>query len=102
MAFAGYPLLLENRLVGVMAMFARRRLTETALQAMESIANQIALGIERKRSDEALRRSGEQLHELTAAHSPGTVGHRRQRVENSLRQQGLRGNVGAFVRKPNR
>ena len=53
-AFAGYPLIVDKRLVGVMAMFARHTLTEAALEAMESVANIIALGIERKRSEQAL------------------------------------------------
>ena len=62
-AFAGYPLLVENRLVGVMAIFARKRLTETCLQAMASVANQLALGIERKVKEEALRKSEDQLRQ---------------------------------------
>jgi len=43
-----------DRLVGVMAMFSRRSLTETALQAMKSVANKIALGIDRKRTEAKL------------------------------------------------
>lgn len=54
-SFAGYPLIVDGRLVGVMAMFARRALTGVTLEAMESVANSIALGIERKRSDEQFR-----------------------------------------------
>ncbi|MDA2911050.1 sigma 54-interacting transcriptional regulator [Nitrospiraceae bacterium AH_259_D15_M11_P09] len=50
-AFAGYPLIVGDRLVGVMAMFSRMPLTETTLQAMESVANKIALGIDRKRTE---------------------------------------------------
>jgi len=46
-AFAGYPLLVEDRLVGVMAMFARQPLSEATLEAMASVANEIAVGIER-------------------------------------------------------
>jgi PAS domain S-box-containing protein len=53
-AFAGYPLIIDNNLVGVMAMFARHTLTEAALEAMESVANGIALGIERKRAEAEL------------------------------------------------
>jgi PAS domain S-box-containing protein len=53
-AFAGYPLVVEDRLVGVWAMFARHPLSEAALGAMESVANGIAAGIERKRAAEAL------------------------------------------------
>ena len=51
-AFAGYPLIVEERLIGVMAMFARRELTEATLQALASVANAIALGIERKRGEQ--------------------------------------------------
>ena len=54
-AFAGYPLLFEDRLIGVMAMFARHPLTDAVLQAMATVANGIALGIERMRSEEELR-----------------------------------------------
>ena len=49
-AFAGYPLLIEDRLVGVMAMFARQPLSEATLGAMASVADSIALGIDRKRA----------------------------------------------------
>jgi PAS domain S-box-containing protein len=54
-AFAGYPLILEDRVVGVVAMFARHTLTEASLQAMASISNNLAMGIERKRVEEQLR-----------------------------------------------
>jgi PAS domain S-box-containing protein len=56
-AFAGYPLIVEERLVGVMGMFATRPLTETALHALASVADEIALGIDRARAAEALRAS---------------------------------------------
>ncbi|HEV7892750.1 MAG TPA: PAS domain S-box protein [Pyrinomonadaceae bacterium] len=53
-AFAGYPLLVEDRLVGVLAMFSRAALPEDTLEALSSVANVIAQGIERKRAEEAL------------------------------------------------
>lgn len=53
-AFAGYPLVVDNHLVGVVAMFARHALTQAALEALESVANGIALGIERKRYEAVL------------------------------------------------
>jgi PAS domain S-box-containing protein len=56
-AFAGYPLIVEDRLVGVMGMFATRPLTETALHALASVADEIALGIDRAHAAEALRAS---------------------------------------------
>lgn len=55
-AFAGYPLLVEDRLIGVIAMFARHRLSNATLQAMAAIANGIALGIERVRIQQELTR----------------------------------------------
>jgi PAS domain S-box-containing protein len=53
-SFAGYPLLVEDRLVGVLAMFARRELPGDTLEALASIANVIAQGVERRRAEEAL------------------------------------------------
>lgn len=53
-AYAGYPLMLEDRLVGLMSLFSRAPLNEAILQEMASVANGIALCIERKRSAEAL------------------------------------------------
>jgi PAS domain S-box-containing protein len=47
-AFAGYPLVVEDRLVGVVAMFSRKPLMGMMLQAISSVANAVALGIERK------------------------------------------------------
>ena len=52
-AFAGYPLVVEGRLVGVAATFARRPLDEDALHALEAIANSVAIGIERKKTEQA-------------------------------------------------
>ncbi|MCU1263390.1 MAG: hypothetical protein JWO80_6275, partial [Bryobacterales bacterium] len=56
-AFAGYPLIVEDELVGVMALFARRALTPAVLRAMETIAHGVALSIRQKLDDEALRTS---------------------------------------------
>ena len=53
-AYAAYPLVLEDRPVGLMTLFSRVPLTEATLQEMGSVAHGIALYIERKRSAEAL------------------------------------------------
>ena len=53
-AFAGYPLEIEDRLIGVMAVFARRPLSDAVLAAMAPAAKEIAVGIERKRNEAAL------------------------------------------------
>ncbi len=57
-AFAGHPLVVEDRLIGVVALFARRPLTDATLQALASVADEMAVGIERVRTVEALRDSG--------------------------------------------
>lgn len=54
-AFAGYPLIVDEQVVGVMALFARHLLPEATLQTMGAIANEIALGIQRKQTEAALR-----------------------------------------------
>jgi len=56
-AFAGYSALLEDRVLGVLALFARRPLTDDVLKALGSVADSIALGIERKRAQTALAES---------------------------------------------
>src|SRR5499426_833309 len=63
-AFAGYPLLVEDRVVGVMAMFARHPLTEDTVEAIATVAAPVAQGIERKRAEEALRASEEKFRIL--------------------------------------
>ena len=54
-SFAGYPLMVEGRTVGVIAMFARQSLDQDAIEALESVAPVIAQGIERKRTEDTLR-----------------------------------------------
>ncbi|MGA2704299.1 MAG: PAS domain S-box protein, partial [Isosphaeraceae bacterium] len=63
-SFAGYPLVVKDRLIGVIALFARRSLTHATLQAMASVADEIALGIEQKRAEEALRDSEAKLQAI--------------------------------------
>ncbi|MDP9441445.1 MAG: EAL domain-containing protein, partial [Actinomycetota bacterium] len=54
-AFAGYPLLMEGRLLGVVAMFCRHQLAPSVLRVLEAAASELATGIDRKRAAEALR-----------------------------------------------
>ena len=41
-AFAGYPLLVDSKLVGVMAIFARREFSSSAQDAMAAVADGVA------------------------------------------------------------
>jgi PAS domain S-box-containing protein len=51
-SFAGYPLVVDDRLVGVMAMFARRPLSEAVLDALGAVSREVSLGIARKLAEE--------------------------------------------------
>ena len=66
-AFAGYPLLLGEDVVGVMAVFTRHALTDMDLQALAVVSHGLALGIQRRRSEETLRRRADELAALAAA-----------------------------------
>jgi PAS domain S-box-containing protein len=68
-AFAGYPLLVEGRLVGVLALFARQPLDDAALTTLASAADGIALGLGRKQAEEGLRRAKEAAEVASRAKS---------------------------------
>jgi PAS domain S-box-containing protein len=68
-AFAGYPLLIEDRLTGVLALFARKVLSPAVLQVLRSVAAGVALGIERKRQEAELRRAKEAAEAANRAKS---------------------------------
>jgi PAS domain S-box-containing protein len=63
-AFAGHPLVVEDRLCGVIALFARSPLTDATLDALASIADGIALAIDHKRFEQALRESEQRFREV--------------------------------------
>src|SRR5262245_36384770 len=73
-AFAGYPLIVEDRVVGVMAMFSRRPLAPACLEALASVADSIAQGVERKRTEDALRKSEAYLSEAQRLSHTGSFG----------------------------
>lgn len=54
-AFAGYPLVVEGRLVGALAVFSREPFSAEALDGLATVANQIAAGTQRKRTEERLQ-----------------------------------------------
>jgi signal transduction histidine kinase len=64
-AFAGYPLMVGDELVGVLAMFSRAPLSDEDFQALATVANTMALGIERRRTEEELQARAEELTRLT-------------------------------------
>ncbi|MBC7965321.1 MAG: PAS domain S-box protein, partial [Fuerstia sp.] len=54
-AFAGHPLIVQDRVVGVMAVFSRLPLSDATLSALASVADSIAVGVERARSEARLQ-----------------------------------------------
>jgi signal transduction histidine kinase len=66
-AFAGYPLLVDDRVVGVIATFARVPIGAETLGTIGSIAGIVAQGIERQRSEKELRRAIKANHEAVLA-----------------------------------
>ena len=55
-SFAGYPLLVDGALIGVFAMFARAPLSTDTLSVLGSVADAIAQGIVRRRTELELER----------------------------------------------
>ena len=54
-AFAGYPLIVDGRVVGVLAMFSRVVIPDTSLELLGAVAGEIALGIVRKKAEDSTR-----------------------------------------------
>ena len=63
-SFAGYPLIVEERLVGVMAVFTRKVLPEATITTLAAIADSLALGIQGKWAEAILRESEERFRQL--------------------------------------
>jgi len=60
-AFAGYPLIVGERLIGVMALFSTRALEEDSLEVLSATAESVAQGAERRRAELGLAERAEQL-----------------------------------------
>ena len=67
-AFAGYPLLLEDKLIGVMAVFSRQSLSNAWHTGLLAVANSIATGIERKRLDQEAAANHEEIKGYSGQH----------------------------------
>ncbi|HWW83385.1 MAG TPA: PAS domain S-box protein, partial [Vicinamibacterales bacterium] len=65
-AFAGYPLMIGEQVVGVIALFARHKLAEPVLTTLGSIADHLALGTRRHHAEEGQRIQARQLERTEA------------------------------------
>jgi PAS domain S-box-containing protein len=60
-AFAGYPLIVEDQLMGVAALFARHPLSDETLLMLAAVAETLANGIKRKQAEERLEKAYQDL-----------------------------------------
>ena len=63
-SFAGYPLSVDGRVVGVAALFARQPLRGAVLDALASVADSIALAVDRAQHEVAVRQSEDRFRLL--------------------------------------
>ena len=68
-AFAGHPLMVQGRVLGVFALFARQALSAATLETLASAANSLAIGLERLRNLDELRRARAAAEEASQAKS---------------------------------
>lgn len=66
-AFAGYPLIVEDRLVGVLALFSRNTLEDDTLDTLATIVDIIAQVIERKRAETTLQENEQRLSSIISS-----------------------------------
>ena len=72
-SFAGYPLSVGDRTIGVLAMFSRKQLTPDTTETLASGADLIAQGIERKRAQEALQITQSELARVSRLTTMGEL-----------------------------
>lgn len=94
-AFAGYPLMVEGQILGVVALFARHPLAPSTLDSLAFVAQEIALGIKRKQTELALRHSEIQLREK-AEQITQTL-HKLQQTQTQLVQSEKMSSLGQLV-----
>jgi signal transduction histidine kinase len=65
-SFAGFPLVVEGRNFGVLALFGKDPFPNETLQTIESVSYGLATAIARKQAEEALRQNQHELHRYQA------------------------------------
>ena len=68
-SFGGYPLVVQDHLVGVIVSFGRKPFSADEFKALAQAANRISLGIQRRQMEEELQAAKEKAEEATAAKS---------------------------------
>jgi PAS domain S-box-containing protein len=70
-SFAGYPLIVQDRVAGVLAMFARQSLSDSTLKTLAGVADALAVGIGRQHAEEARRETEERFTKIFRANPVG-------------------------------
>ncbi len=73
-AFAGYPLLRGQEVVGVMALFAKHPLTEFTLKSLEMVADRITTAVEFQRATEVNQKLANFNEQILASAGEGIFG----------------------------
>ncbi len=73
-AFAGYPLLRNQKVVGVMAIFSRHKLTSFTLKSLGMVADRITTAIEREIAQEAHLKSARHCEQILVSAGEGIYG----------------------------
>lgn len=60
-AFAGYPLVVENKIIGVVAVFSKNQISQNAFNVMGGSARMISLGIKRRFAENELKKLNSDL-----------------------------------------
>ncbi|MBV6623841.1 MAG: GAF domain-containing protein [Rivularia sp. (in: Bacteria)] len=63
-AFAGYPLIADSQLMGVMAMFSKKPMSQNTLEVLGNIAKEIAITVKRKNIEAALQQQEQQYRSI--------------------------------------
>ncbi|GAA4456897.1 hypothetical protein GCM10023156_32910 [Novipirellula rosea] len=64
-AFAGYPLIVSDHVIGVLALFGPQPLKVNTLESLASIADTVAVFVERKRAEDELQQSHQLISKLS-------------------------------------
>ena len=68
-SFGGYPLVVQDRLVGVVVVFGKRPFVPEEFAAVAQAASRISLGLQRRQTEQELQAAKERAEEATAAKS---------------------------------
>ncbi len=63
-SYGGYPLVVEDEMLGVMAVFSKNPMSEATFGTLASIADEVAVGIKRKQTEASLKDSEERFRSL--------------------------------------